>query len=242
MADGSITAPDKNQAIVLFSGGQDSTVCLAWALRRYHHVETVGFDYGQRHRVELAQRPRIRAALTETLGDAGDRLGEDHVFAIPALSAISETSLTRDIAFEVMQNGLLNTFVPGRNLLFLTYAAALAWRRGAGVLVGGMCETDFSGYPDCRNATMVAMGEALSLGLDRRIVIETPLMWLSKAATWELADDLGGDRLVELIVTETVTCYDGDRTTMHPWGYGCGRCPACVLRQKGWVEWRSGKT
>jgi 7-cyano-7-deazaguanine synthase len=229
-------------ALVLFSGGQDSTVCLAWALDRFATVETVGFDYGQRHRIELEQRPVIRTAMTRLHAAGATSLGPDHMLALPSLAAISETSLTRDTAFEITASGLPNTFVPGRNLLFLTYAAALAWRRGLGVLVGGMCETDFSGYPDCRNDTIQTMARALSLGLDRQVVIETPLMWRTKAETWQLAEDLGGQALVDLIVAETVTCYAGDRTNRHAWGYGCGRCPACDLRRKGWEQWQSAKT
>lgn len=229
-------------ALVLFSGGQDSTVCLAWALDRFGAVETIGFDYGQRHRSELTQRPVIRDALSRLKPSWADRLGPDQTLALPSLAAISETSLTRDMAFEMTEGGLPNTFVPGRNLLFLTYAAALAWRRGLGVLVGGMCETDFSGYPDCRNDTIQTMARALSLGLDRPVSIETPLMWRTKAETWQLAEDLGGLPLVELIVAETVTCYAGNRADAHAWGYGCGQCPACELRRKGWEEWRSAKT
>jgi 7-cyano-7-deazaguanine synthase len=227
---------------VLFSGGQDSTVCLAWALEHFAQVETIGFDYGQRHRTELDQRPVVRAALGRMRPAWNDRLGPDHLLELPALAAISETSLTRDMAFAVRADGLPTTFVPGRNLLFLTYAAALGWRRGLGTLVGGMCETDFSGYPDCRQATMTAMATALSLGLDRPVAVETPLMRLSKAQTWELAEQLGGTPLVELIVAETVTCYTGDRSQRHAWGAGCNACPACELRRKGWEAWRSGKT
>lgn len=228
--------------LVLFSGGQDSTVCLAWALDRFATVETIGFDYGQRHRSELTQRPVIREALSRLKPEWADRLGPDHTLALPSLAAISETSLTRDMAFEITESGLPNTFVPGRNLLFLTYAAALAWRRGLGVLVGGMCETDFSGYPDCRNDTVQAMARALTLGLDRPVSIETPLMWRTKAATWQLADELGGRPLVDLIVAETATCYADNRADAHAWGYGCGQCPACDLRRKGWEEWHSEKT
>jgi 7-cyano-7-deazaguanine synthase len=229
-------------ALVLFSGGQDSTVCLAWALERFARVETVGFDYGQRHRAELTQRPLILGRMSELGADWAARLGEDHVLGLPALAAISDTALTREMAFAVTDTGLPNTFVPGRNLLFLAYAAALGWRRGIATLVGGMCETDFSGYPDCRSATMDAMASALTLGLDRQVRIATPLMHLTKAETWQLARQLGGAALVELIVAETVTCYEGNRTMRHPWGYGCGACPACVLRRKGWDEWQSGKT
>ncbi len=239
--DGTLPASGES-ALVLFSGGQDSTVCLAWALDRFAAVETIGFDYGQRHRVELDQRPVIREALALINPEWGQRLGADHVLPLPTLAAISETSLTRDMAFEMAEGGLPNTFVPGRNLLFLTYAAALGWRRGLRTLVGGMCETDYSGYPDCRQATMTAMAEALSLGLDRPVGIETPLMWLTKADTWRLADLLGGTALTDLIVAETVTCYEGEMHQRHPWGRGCGQCPACVLRRKGWEEWRSARS
>ncbi|MEZ5852466.1 MAG: 7-cyano-7-deazaguanine synthase QueC [Hyphomicrobiaceae bacterium] len=229
------------KAIVLFSGGQDSTVCLAWALSRFDVVETIGFDYGQRHRQELDQRPLLRAALGRLNPEWGQRLGEDRVLPLATLGAISETSLTRDVAFEMTASGLPNTFVPGRNLLFLTYTAAVAWRRGIDTLVGGMCETDFSGYPDCRDETLQTLGKALSLGMDKEFAIETPLMWLTKAQTWALAEDLGGKPLVDLIVEETVTCYLGERGERHAWGYGCGTCPSCELRQKGWMEWQSGK-
>ena len=227
-----------NSALVLFSGGQDSTTCLAWALDRYDHVETIGFDYGQRHAVELQQRQAVRAAF-RTLNLAHNKLGPDTVLDLPALSAISESSLTRDteIAFEA--SGLPTTFVPGRNLLFLTYAAALAYRRGISTLVGGMCETDFSGYPDCRHATIQSLATSLSLGLDRQVLIETPLMFVDKAGTWAMADSLGGAALVDLIIEHTHTCYLGDRSQRHDWGYGCGTCPACDLRAKGWQRWRA---
>lgn len=223
-------------AIVLFSGGQDSTTCLAWALARFRSVETLGFDYGQRHAVELACRPRLRAALD---GKFPNRLGPDHMIDIAgAMRALGETAMTAEIAIETAANGLPNTFVPGRNLLFLTYAAALASRRGATRLVGGMCETDFSGYPDCRDDTLKALQVALGLGLaPQRVVIETPLMWLSKAETWALAAALGGAPLIELVRTETHTCYLGERGRLHPWGHGCGTCPACRLRAAGFEEW-----
>jgi 7-cyano-7-deazaguanine synthase len=217
-------------ALVLFSGGQDSTTCLAWALARYERVETIGFDYGQRHRVELDVRPKILSFFTNVKNDTVVNLG--------VLGEISETALTRDIEIELSKSGLPNTFVPGRNLLFLTVAAAVAYRRGIEVLVGGMCETDFSGYPDCRDDTIKALQVALGLGLDRRMTIETPLMWLDKAQTWQLARDLGGDALVELIVEETHTCYLGERGTRHAWGHGCGVCPACALRKRGYEAWR----
>ena len=228
-------------ALVLFSGGQDSTVCLAWALAHYDRVETVGFDYGQRHAVELQQRPRILSALRATLADSA-KLGCDTVLPLPALASISDTALTRDSEITFSAAGLPTTFVPGRNLLFLTYAAALAYRRGIATLVGGMCQTDFSGYPDCRNDTLQSLQRTLSLGLDRMITIETPLMFIDKAGTWALADELGGAVLTELIIEETHTCYLGDRSQRHPWGYGCGTCPACDLRAKGYAAWALGAT
>lgn len=223
-------------ALVLFSGGQDSTTCLAWALARYARVETVGFDYGQRHRVELDRRPSLRAALDRRWPG---RLGPDHTISLAALGEISATAMTREIAIESDAKGLPNTFVPGRNLLFLTFAAALATRRGLGRIVGGMCETDFSGYPDCRDDTIKAMQVALNLGMDTRFVLETPLMWLDKAATWKLAETLGGTDLVDLVVEETHTCYLGERGRRHAWGYGCGTCPACALRAQGFARYRA---
>jgi 7-cyano-7-deazaguanine synthase len=231
-----------SKALVLFSGGQDSTVCLADALQRYDHVETVGFDYGQRHRTELTQRIAVLGRIGALKDGWAGRLGADHLLALPTLGAISETSLTRDVAFEMTASGLPNTFVPGRNLLFFTYAAALAWRRGITLLVGGMCETDFSGYPDCRNDILQTLARALALGMDRPFTIETPLMWLTKAETWAMAHTLGGQPLVDLILDETVSCYLGERGTRHAWGYGCGACPACELRRKGWDEWISERT
>lgn len=228
-----------SSALVLFSGGQDSTVCLAWALARYERVETVGFDYGQRHRVELEVRAPILAALLEGFPQWADKLGQDHVLALATLGAISDTALTREAQFKLAADGLPNTFVPGRNLLFLTYAAALGYRRGISSLVGGMCETDFSGYPDCRNDTLQTLGKALSLGMASEIAIETPLMWIDKAATWAMAADLGGRPLIDVIVESTHTCYLGDRTHRHDWGYGCGACPACDLRKKGWEQWQT---
>jgi 7-cyano-7-deazaguanine synthase len=220
-------------ALVLFSGGQDSATCLAWALDRFASVETIGFDYGQRHRIELNCRTHFRKVLAERFPEWGQRLGADHVLDLSTLGAIGGTAMTESIAIEAQANGLPNTFVPGRNLMFLTYAAAVAYRRGLKILVGGMCETDFSGYPDCRDDTLKALQVALNLGMDRRFVIETPLMWLDKAATWELAERLGGPALVELVRVETHTCYLGDRSRLHAWGYGCGTCPACELRSKG---------
>jgi 7-cyano-7-deazaguanine synthase len=227
----------QSSALILFSGGQDSTVCLAWALERYARVETVGFTYGQRHAIELAQRPIIRGKLAKLQGSE-QKLGPDTMLDLPALQSISDTALTRETEITFAATGLPTTFVPGRNLLFLTYAAALAYRRGIATLVGGMCETDFSGYPDCRNATIQSLAQALSLGLDTQIEIETPLMFIDKAATWDLATKLGGPQLVNLIIEDTHTCYLGDRSHRHDWGYGCGTCPACELRAKGWNEWR----
>jgi 7-cyano-7-deazaguanine synthase len=229
-------------ALVLFSGGQDSTTCLAYALSKYAHVETVAFDYRQRHLVELSQRLHVLDALRNQFPQWSQRLGDDHLLDVAVLGEVSETSLTRDTAMAMQANGLPNSFVPGRNLLFLTLAAALAYRRGLDVLVTGVCETDFSGYPDCRDDTMKAMQIALSLGMDKRFLIETPLMWIDKAATWKLAHALGeqsgvtdgGTALVDLIVEHTHTCYLGERTQRHVWGYGCGTCPACALRAKGY--------
>jgi 7-cyano-7-deazaguanine synthase len=221
-------------ALVLFSGGQDSATCLAWALERFANVETIGFDYGQRHRVELEVRQEFLARLRTGFPDWAARLGDDRVIDLGLLSAISDTALTSDVAITMRQDGLPNTFVPGRNLLFFTVAAAVAYRRGIKHLVGGMCETDFSGYPDCRDDTLKALQVTIGLGMDRRFVIETPLMWIDKAATWALANALGGEPLVRVIVEATHTCYLGDRTHHHAWGAGCGECPACDLRRRGW--------
>jgi len=223
-------------ALVLFSGGQDSTTCLAWALSRFGRVETVGFDYGQRHRVELEKRAVLRESLAGMNPDWRARLGDDHTISIEALGAISDTSLTREAEITLREDGLPSTFVPGRNLLFLTFAAALAYRRGIGDLVGGMCETDYSGYPDCRHETIRALNRALTLGMAMDLEIHTPLMWLDKAATWKLARELGGDALVSLVVEETHTCYLGERGKRFDWGYGCGTCPACQLRAAGWEK------
>lgn len=228
-----------NSALVLFSGGQDSATCLAWALARHERVETVGFDYGQRHAVEMQARLNLRDGMARVLPDLAKRLGPDHVIDLTGYGRIADSALTADRAIEMDARGLPTTFVPGRNLVFLTVAAALADRRGLEVLVGGMCETDFSGYPDCRRDTIEAMAHALSLGLDRPVVIETPLMALTKADTWALAQDLGGSPLVELIVEASHTCYRGDREHRHAWGYGCGDCPACELRRAGYEEWRA---
>lgn len=228
-------------ALVLFSGGQDSGTCLAWALDRYDRVETIGFFYGQRHAVELECRAPLRAAIAG-LRPWRATLGADTMLDISAaLATLGATAMTAAIEIETTEAGLPNTFVPGRNLLFLTYAAALAYRRGIGALVGGMCETDYSGYPDCRNTTMQAMQLALSLGLDRAVTVETPLMYRDKAATWELAAELGGAALVEALRTGSHSCYRGERATLHDWGYGCGTCPACELRAAGWQRWRAAR-
>ncbi len=225
-----------SRALVLFSGGQDSTTCLALALSKYEHVETVAFDYGQRHHVELEARLHVLAQIKAQFPHWAGKMGEDHLLDLSVLGQVSETSLTRDMEFKMEEGGLPNTFVPGRNLLFLTLAAALAYRRDLEVIVTGVCETDFSGYPDCRDDTMKAMQLALSLGMDKRYLIETPLMWIDKAQTWQLAHQLGGQPLVDLIVEHTHTCYLGDRVHRHAWGYGCGECPACVLRARGFVR------
>lgn len=224
----------ERKPLVLFSGGQDSATCLAWALDRYSHVETIGFHYGQRHAVELECRKVVLDRLKAEFPDWAPRLGVDHMLDLALLGQVSDTALTRDREIAFKASGLPTTFVPGRNLLFFTLAAAVAYRRGLSVLVGGMCETDYPGYPDCRDNTLKALQVALSLGLDAPMVVETPLMWLDKAETWRLARELGGAPLVELIRTDTHTCYLGDRTTQNQWGYGCGRCPACDLRRKGY--------
>ncbi|MVW79256.1 7-cyano-7-deazaguanine synthase QueC [Bordetella sp. 02P26C-1] len=227
----------QRRALVLFSGGQDSTTCLAWALDRYAHVETVAFDYGQRHRIELDARLTVLRELRARFPAWAGRLGEDHVLDLRVLAQVGDTAMTSDRAIEMQANGLPNTFVPGRNLLFLTLAAALGYRRQLDVLVGGMCETDFSGYPDCRDDTIKAQQVALGLGLGSRVTIETPLMWIDKAETWELANQLGGEELVDIITEHSHTCYLGERGARHTWGYGCGTCPACALRKAGWEKW-----
>lgn len=229
-------------ALVLFSGGQDSTTCLAWALERFARVETVGFDYGQRHAVELAMRAKLRAAMAALKPAWKERLGEDHVVKLDALAAISETALTRDTAIEMAADGLPTTFVPGRNLIFFCFAGALAYRRGAKHLVAGMCETDYSGYPDCRDDTLKAMQVALGLGLDKRFVIHTPLMWIDKAATFALAEAIGGKALLDLVIEDSHSCYLGDRAKRHDWGYGCGACPACQLRAQGFAKFKKDET
>ncbi len=228
---------NSDSALVLFSGGQDSTVCLVWALERFSRVETIGFDYGQRHAVELSVRPKIRERIAALDAGWAGRLGEDHLVRIEALAAISETALTRDTAIAIADSGLPTTFVPGRNLIFFAFAGALAYRRGAKHLVAGMCETDYSGYPDCRDDTVKAMQLALNLGMERRFVLHTPLMWIDKTGTFALAQELGGDALVDLLVEETHSCYLGERTRRHVWGFGCGECPACKLRADGFARW-----
>ena len=230
-------ALSNERALVLFSGGQDSTVCLAWALERFVQVETVGFDYDQRHAIELTVRPRLRERVAAFKPDWKARLRDDHMVRLDALAAISETALTREIAIEIGESGLPTTFVPGRNLVFLAFAGAIAYRRGAGHIVAGMCETDYSGYPDCRDDTLKAMQLALNLGMERRFVVHTPLMWIDKAATFALAHEIAGARFVDLLVEETHTCYLGDRSRRHAWGYGCGECPACKLRAEGFAKW-----
>ncbi len=227
-------------ALVLLSGGQDSTVCLAWALARFDRVETVGFDYGQRHRVELDCRATIRDALRAHFPQWAPRLGDDHVVDLGVIGAVSDSALTREAEIRFDSEGLPTTFVPGRNLMFFTTAAALAYRRNLRHLVGGMCETDYSGYPDCRDDTLKALQVALNLGMARRFIVETPLMWIDKAATWALAQELGGDALVEIVRRDTHSCYRGDRSVQNDWGYGCNDCPACDLRRAGYVRWKDG--
>jgi 7-cyano-7-deazaguanine synthase len=230
-------ATDNDAALVLFSGGQDSTTCLAWALDRFARVETIGFDYGQRHAVELACRPPVLRALAGFPTWAA-RLKDDHMIDLSVLGAISDTALTRDVEIEMRDKRLPNTFVPGRNILFLTFAACVAYRRGLKHIVGGMCETDYSGYPDCRDDTIKALQAAINLGMEARFVLHTPLMFIDKAATWAMAERLGGAPLLDLIVEHTHSCYEGDRSRRHDWGYGCGVCPACHLRAAGYARFR----
>ena len=229
-------------ALVLFSGGQDSTVCLAWALERFSRVETIGFDYGQRHAIELSVRTRLREKMSALNSGWAARLGDDHMIKLDALAAISDTALTRQTTIEIADSGLPTTFVPGRNLVFFCFAGALAYRRGARHLVGGMCETDYSGYPDCRDDTIKAMQVALTLGLDKRVAIHTPLMWIDKAETFALAVEIGGEAFLDLLIEESHSCYLGDRTRRHDWGYGCGTCPACQLRAQGFAKFKSRRT
>jgi len=230
-----------DKALLMFSGGQDSAVCLAWALERYDRVETVGFDYDQRHSVELQCRNKVRAKIAGLNVDWGRSLGDDHVLNLSVLGEISETSLTRNIEIEMNATGLPSTFVPGRNLIFLNFAAALGYRRGIFQLMGGMCEADFSGYPDCRKETLDRTMESISLGMDKTFILQTPLMHVSKAGAWNLANELGGQNLLDIILEETHTCYLGDRGRRHQWGYGCGSCPACELREKGWQNYKAGR-
>lgn len=232
----------KKTALVLFSGGQDSATCLAWALARYEHVETIGFDYAQRHLVEMDARSAFLDALRRRFPQWGERLGTDHRVDMRELGQLSDTALTRDAEIRMSAKGLSSTFVPGRNLLFFTYAAAVAYRRDIPVMIGGMCETDYSGYPDCRDDSLKALQVALSLGMDHPVIIETPLMWLDKAATWQLAHELGGEPLVQLIREETHSCYLGERNKLFDWGRGCGLCPACALRATGWQTWQESRT
>ena len=229
-------------ALVLFSGGQDSTVCLAWALERFSRVETIGFDYGQRHAIELSVRTRLREKMSALNSGWAARLGDDHMIKLDALAAISDTALTRQTTIEIADSGLPTTFVPGRNLVFFCFAGALAYRRGARHLVAGMCETDYSGYPDCRDDTIKAMQVALTLGLDKRVAIHTPLMWIDKAETFALAVEIGGEAFLDLLIEESHSCYLGDRTRRHDWGYGCGTCPACQLRAQGFAKFKSRRT
>jgi 7-cyano-7-deazaguanine synthase len=229
-------------ALVLFSGGQDSTVCLAWALERFSRVETIGFDYGQRHAVELSVRTRLREKMAALNSGWAAHLGDDHMIKLDALAGISDTALTRQTAIEIADSGLPTTFVPGRNLMFLCFAGALAYRRDARHLVAGMCETDYSGYPDCRDDTIKAMQVALTLGLDKRVVIHTPLMWIDKAETFALAVGIGGEAFLDLVIEDSHSCYLGDRGKRHDWGYGCGTCPACQLRAQGFTKFNSRRT
>lgn len=228
---------DISKALVLFSGGQDSAVCLVWALKNFDYVETVAFDYDQRHKVEMTIRQEFLQQLQTFFPNSALKLGGDHVLDARVLTQLGETAMTEDIVIQMQENGLPNTFVPGRNLLFFTLSGSLAYRRGLRHIIGGMCETDYSGYPDCRDDTLKSQQVTLSLGLDQRIVIHTPLMWKTKSETFAMAHDLGGDALVKLIIEHTHTCYLGDRTKLHAWGYGCGECPACQLRAKGWSEY-----
>ncbi|CAM3860524.1 7-cyano-7-deazaguanine synthase QueC [Litorimonas haliclonae] len=230
-----------NKALLLFSGGQDSATCLAWALDQFDHVETIGFHYGQRHDVEMSCRETIRRTIPDLKPEWAGKLGQDHVLDLSVLGQMSETALTRDVEIEMNEDGLPNTFVPGRNLVFLTFAGALAYRRGITALIGGMCEADFSGYPDCHKDTLDAQMNALSLGLAKPMTLETPLMFLSKAAAWELCGELGGEALVEVVNRETHSCYKGDHETLNDWGYGCGTCPACELRAAGWRGYEAGQ-
>ena len=229
------------KALLLFSGGQDSAICLAWALSRFSSVETIGFDYGQRHHIELQARQIVRSKVQNLKNEWAAKLGEDHLVDFSALGEISETAMTREVEISVGDNGLPNTFVPGRNLLFFNLAGALAYRRGIGTLVGGMCEADYSGYPDCRDDTLKALLQSMNMGMDVDFHLATPLMHLTKAQSWHLAEELGGDDLVSVVCKESHTCYKGERGELHEWGYGCGSCPACELRAKGWREYKEAR-
>ena len=228
-----------NRALVLFSGGQDSTTCLAFALEKFDHVETLSFDYGQRHVIELSQRKILRTKMSALKPEWEQKLGDEHTLDLSVLGQISDTALTRDTGIKFNKNGLPNTFVPGRNLMFLTFAAALAYRREITHIIGGMCETDFSGYPDCRDDTIKAMQVALNLGMNQRFVLHTPLMFIDKADSWQMAENLGGQALIDIICNDTHTCYLGERGARHDWGYGCSECPACKLRANGWVKYKN---
>lgn len=230
-----------SSALVLFSGGQDSATCLAWALDRFSRVETIGFNYGQRHSVEMECRSQFIKGLKSSFPQWGDKLGDDHVLDLSLLGQISDTALTQEKAIQMEATGLPNTFVPGRNILFLTFAATVAFRRNLKTIVGGMCETDYSGYPDCRDDTIKALQVAISLGLDTRLVLETPLMWIDKSATWKMAEKLGGNQLLDLVRNDTHTCYMGDRSHHHEWGYGCNACPSCELRKVGYENYIKSK-
>jgi 7-cyano-7-deazaguanine synthase len=230
---------DTSSALVLFSGGQDSTTCLAWALSRYERVETIGFVYGQRHAVEMDVREHVRRRIASLGSDWSRRLGPDRVVSLDVLGSVSKSALTADLPMDTRPDGLPATFVPGRNLVFLTFAAIVAQQRGLKHVVAGVCETDFSGYPDCRDDTVKALQVAINLGMEARLVLETPLMWIDKADTWRLAESLGGDMLVDLLIEHTHTCYLGERGQRHAWGYGCGHCPACELRARGWERYRA---
>jgi len=228
-----------SSALVLFSGGQDSATCLAWALASYERVETVGFNYGQRHAVELEQRPKfvqgLRIACPKLVRG---REIVDTILDVPTITQIGDSAMTKDVEITMDANGIPSTFVPARNLLFLTFAGALAYRRGIKHIVTGVCETDYSGYPDCRDDTIKALQVALSLGMATRLVLHTPLMFIDKAATWEMAHSLGGEALVDAILELTHSCYLGVRTSRHPYGYGCDKCPACELRSSGWMRYK----
>lgn len=230
---------DPQKALVLFSGGQDSSIALAWALDRYAQVETIGFNYGQRHAVELGARRAVRRAVANAFPKWTAKLGDDVSADASGLKDLGETAMTHETEIALAEDGLPTTFVPGRNLVFLALAGGLAYRRGIGTLVAGMCEADYSGYPDCRDDALKAQLEALRLGMDADFSLETPLMHIDKAESWRLAERLGGEKLVALINEHSHTCYKGVRDARHDWGYGCGQCPACGLRAKGWAAYRA---